>query len=241
MAPPQIAAEQSLALWFPPEMVVEIALGADHPHDIAERHGIDAVDYEHLVSLPWFEELVARKRVELQDHGYMFRAKAAMMAEALLTRLFQQSMAGKVTHPIMVDVSKQLIEVGNLKPTPNAAIAAGAGSGFQINIQINGQGTDLGNTTAPVKPAAAGAAGDSAPALTVDFRPVDKSSPAAQPPQGASGLPEKPAYIHASPPPNFDRDAVVRGRPRFGLGGAPSTQAHVAGTPVGLPKPPGVG
>lgn len=133
-------------LYFDPQMVAEIALGAEHPHDIAERYGYDAVAYETLAALQWFAELVARKRQELADDGILFTAKAGMMAEALLTRLFQQSMAGSLAAPLMVETAKQLSDIGRLKPA-SAAAAASAGPPFQINIQVNG--TDVVRSHAP--------------------------------------------------------------------------------------------
>ena len=104
----------SIIAHYDPMMVAEIAMGADHPHDIAERYGVDPVDYEHLASQDWFQRLVAQKRHEFHDTGMLFVAKAGMMAEALLTRLFQQSMVGALPPPLTVEVAKQLTDIGRL-------------------------------------------------------------------------------------------------------------------------------
>ena len=129
----------SVVLHFDPQMVAELALGADHPHEIAERYGVDLVDYEHLAEQPWFEQLVAAKRTEYHASGILFTAKAAMMAESLFTRLFQQSMTGSLAQPLMVETAKQLADIGRLKPQPlNTQPPPGTGPAFQINIQVNG-------------------------------------------------------------------------------------------------------
>ena len=126
----------SVILHFDPMMVAELAMGADHPHEIAERYGVDAEDYEHLASQEWFERLVAQKRTEFHDQGVLFTAKAGMMAEALLTRLFQQSMASVLPPPLMVEVAKQLTDIGRLKPQPLNTTPGAAGGQFQINIVV---------------------------------------------------------------------------------------------------------
>jgi len=135
---PGNALSYSVILHFDPMMVAELAMGADAPLEIAERYGVDFADFEHLLNQGWFQRLVANKRTEFHDTGVLFTAKAGMMAEALLTRLFQQSMAGSIAPPLTLDVAKQLTEIGRLKPQPiNTAPGQGAGA-FQINIQVNG-------------------------------------------------------------------------------------------------------
>lgn len=122
------ASDFSVILHYDPMMVAELAMGADHPHEIAERYGVDTVDYEHLAAQEWFARLVAQKRTEFHDQGVLFTAKAGMMAEALLTRLFQQSMAAVLPPPLMVEVAKQLTDIGRLKPQPlNTQPGQGAG------------------------------------------------------------------------------------------------------------------
>jgi hypothetical protein len=218
-------------------MVVEIALGADPPVEIAWRYGLTADEYEQLEALEWFVELIARKRQELQDNGYLFQAKAAMMAEALLTSLFQQAMAQKVAAPVAIEISKQLVDIGRLKPVPGVTTPGGGGPGFAINIQIN-----QGDATTPLvvtegRPGgiAAPPAPDAPPTLEVDFKPVAK-------PQGPL-LPKPPAYISNLTVPNLDRAC------RPSLAGTPATQAAVAaaqaavpvsspGGTVGLPRKP---
>lgn len=225
--------DPSPILYFSPELVVELALGADHPHEVAERYGVSEVEYEHLITLPWFEEMVARKRAEFHDNGVMFQAKAAMMGEALLTRLFQQSMGGQLTPPIMIEVSKQLVDIGRLKPQPINTRPDGNGAvPFAINIQINGA-----DMAAPAYKPVIEAAPAAPPTLTL--APVETTP--------EPSLPPKPPYISGLKTPNFDRDV----RPtRSSLAGTPAAQAAVTApapsqpssspTPqVGLGLPPG--
>jgi hypothetical protein len=135
---PDNALSYSVILHYDPMMVAELAMGADAPHEIAERYGVDLADFEHLSRQEWFQRLVANKRTEFHDQGVLFTAKAGMMAEALLTRLFQQSMNGSIPAPLTVEVAKQLTDIGRLKPQPLNTTPGAAGGSFQINIQVNG-------------------------------------------------------------------------------------------------------
>jgi hypothetical protein len=212
-------------------MVVEIALGADPPHDIAWRYGLTRDEYDDLAALDWFVELIARKRQDLQDNGFLFQTKAAMMAEALLTSLFQQAMAQKVAAPVAIEISKQLVDIGRLKPIPGVTVPGASGPGFAINIQIN-QADGAAPTTLVAADLAAPREAPP-PVLDVEFSPSQPVSPAHQSPGASPGstgggkpqgplLPKPPPYISNLKVPNLDRDC------RPSLAGTPATQAAVA-------------
>jgi hypothetical protein len=242
-APFQPDPEQfSVIAHYDPMMVAEIAMGADHPHDIAERYGVDEVDYEHLAAQPWFERLVAQKRHEFHDTGVLFTVKAAMMAESLLTRLFQQSMVGAIAAPLTVEVAKQLTDIGRLKPQPlNTLPASNGGTGFQINIQVNGsnivaQPTGLVPAPSPdpidVTPSFtlpyAGPAPEPAPPRPL---PPDLHRPAPKP----APLPPPPAYITNLKVRDFD---LRPNNPGLGaLVGNPAAQAAAMGAVPTTPGP----
>ena len=196
------ASDFSVILHYDPMMVAELAMGADHPHEIAERYGVDTVDYEHLAAQEWFARLVAQKRTEFHDQGVLFTAKAGMMAEALLTRLFQQSMAAVLPPPLMVEVAKQLTDIGRLKPQPLNTQPGQGGGAFQINIMVNDKDVvaashlvhspvlanlpaSPGGAVAPVStlvPTGTGAA-DAPTHMSLDFTP-----PKGKPPASISNL-----------------------------------------------------
>lgn len=206
------ASDFSVILHYDPMMVAELAMGADHPHEIAERYGVDTVDYEHLAAQEWFARLVAQKRTEFHDQGVLFTAKAGMMAEALLTRLFQQSMAAVLPPPLMVEVAKQLTDIGRLKPQPLNTQPGQGGGAFQINIMVNDKDVvaashlvhspvlanipaSPGGAVAPAStlvPTGAGAADALAPGQTTPLSPthmsLDFTPPKGKPPASISNL-----------------------------------------------------
>jgi hypothetical protein len=230
MADDAALAPFSLILHYSPEMVAELAMGADDPYDIAERYGVEADDYDHLAEQDWFQRLVAQKRNEFHDTGMLFVAKAGMMAEALLTRLFQQSMAGVIAAPLTVEVAKQLTDIGRLKPQPQGSTPGSAGAPFQINIQVNG--SDVVRTQPALVPAPTLSvpqeAGPSvaAPVAPTSPRPEDALAAGAAMTLNFGKVGPPPGYVSGLKTPDFD----LRPNPRV-----PSLGAVTA------PLPPAAG
>jgi hypothetical protein len=237
----------SLILHYSPEMVAELAMGADDPYDIAERYGVEADDYDHLAGQDWFARLVAQKRHEFHDTGMLFVAKAGMMAEALLTRLFQQSMAGVIAAPLTVEVAKQLTDIGRLKPQPQGSTPGSAGAPFQINIQVNGSDvvrTQPALVPAPVTTAAADASAPSgegagtgsrvaAPSAPTSTRPEDALAAGAAMTLDFSKPGPKPSYISGLRTPDFDLRPNPRAAQVPTLGAVTTPPSPQTG--VGLP------
>lgn len=122
------------AMFLSPEMVQELALGMDTPYDVAATYGLSQREFDKLQAQPWFGELIAKKRMELADTGILFTAKAAMMAEELWQKLYQHATAGTLAHTVMLDVAKQLTDIGKLRPIPGQP--GDTGAKFQININV---------------------------------------------------------------------------------------------------------
>ena len=128
----------SPVLYYSPEMVADLAYGMEDPYEIAARYNLDSLALDQLMEQTWFSSLVAQKRQEIHEEGFLFPAKAAMMAETLWVKLFQMGLNGQLQQPLLVDTAKQLSDIGRLKPDRNATAGAG-GPAFQINIQVNGE------------------------------------------------------------------------------------------------------
>jgi hypothetical protein len=134
------------AMYLSPEMVLDLALGMDPPYDIAARYGLSRSEFDKLQAQEWFGRAVAQKRLEVSENGQMFSQKAAMMAEELFQQLFKAAITGNLAHPIVMDLTKQLTEIGQLKPRAAVGVSAG-GPAFQINIQVNGADLDKAKTS----------------------------------------------------------------------------------------------
>lgn len=123
------------ALYLSPEMVTELALGMDPPKDICARYGIADFEYAKMASQEWFGELVAKRRMDLNDNGQLFEGKARMMAEELYVRAYQQALTGGLTANLVIDLAKQLAEIGMPK-SARATANMPTGPQFQININM---------------------------------------------------------------------------------------------------------
>lgn len=163
------------ALYASPEMVMELALGAEPPYDIAARYGLSQGEMDQLNSLEWFGEMVLARRMDLQQNGQTFQAKAKMMAEELYQKLFQSALAGNLAHPLALEMAKQLTEIGGIKKGP--VTGEGAGPAFQININVTNAGTPPGThddlKVIDVKPVVISVPADPLPARPEGFRVPD--------------------------------------------------------------------
>lgn len=126
------------ALYLSPEMVNELALGNLPPYEIAGRYGLSQGEFDMLQRQDWFGQLVAKRRMEFADEGIGFRAKARMMAEELYQKLFQQATVGTLASNLMLDMTKQLVEIADMKPKQGQSDRPD-GPAFQININVNAE------------------------------------------------------------------------------------------------------
>lgn len=132
-----IPLRDNVALYLSPEMVHELALGMDPPRSIVVKYGVSDAEYDQLCAQEWFGEMIAKRRMELHSDGVTFAAKARMMAEELFQKLFQSATTGNLAHPLMLDLGKQLTEIGGLKPKVGVQDGGARAPAFSINIQVN--------------------------------------------------------------------------------------------------------
>lgn len=133
---------------IPAEMVVAMAQGLEEPVEIAARFGFGGERWEKLQQYEPFKQAVAAKKAELEKSGWVFRQKAAMQAEMLMDQVFVSAMSNDVGLMQKLETLKFLTKAGNLEPKEDKA--AGAGAGFQIQINLGSQTVSLGNTPSPV-------------------------------------------------------------------------------------------
>lgn len=122
-------------IYTSPEMVAELALGAEPPLDIAHKYGMTPDEFGFLQAQPWFVDAVYRKREELQANGVTFQAKAKMMLEEGLTDLFKLSKTGQMAANLTLELTKQLAEVAGVKQQAKLPQTENAPT-FAINIVL---------------------------------------------------------------------------------------------------------
>ena len=126
------------ALYTSPEMIAELALGMDKPYDIAARYGLSKTEFDKLSAQTWFGEVVVRKRMELQSEGTVFEYQSKMMLQELTIQAFKTAITGGMPMNLVLDLMKQLGDFSGVKA--KQVQAGERAQGFQINIQVNGDG-----------------------------------------------------------------------------------------------------
>lgn len=123
------------------QCLLDIAIGADAPHIIASRYGLDELDLEVMMQNPTIVKAVEVRQAELAQKGEFFRLKARALAEDLLEKVYSDA---KTTQDpkTRLDAVKFLSMAGGIdKPAEVRQV----GSGRQVNIRI-----DLGAASGPV-------------------------------------------------------------------------------------------
>lgn len=121
----------------PPEMIYEIATGVKAPVDIAAEHGYDLAEFTELSTQRWFSRAIDEARTELENAGFTFERKMAMLAEDLMVKCYHAAKSTDVAITTKLEVAKQLAKLGRLEPAANPQAGA-AGSGFAITINFKG-------------------------------------------------------------------------------------------------------
>lgn len=119
----------------PAQLVAELAIGADHPDEVAARFGFEGKKWKDLQRWKPFLDAVEAQRIEFERSGYTFKVKSAMKADALSDAVFVQSMRNDTPIGQRLDALKLFAKLGELEPTPKAAAS---GPAFSITIDLSG-------------------------------------------------------------------------------------------------------
>lgn len=127
------------------EMINSLALGTEDDLIVAARHGVSMDAFVELTAQPWFQVAVATKRSEYEKTGVTFRAKAAWMAEELLSKVYLQAASADASFNQTHEALKTLIKAGGLEPKEERATASGPT--FAINIDLGDRSVSISSNT----------------------------------------------------------------------------------------------
>lgn len=119
-----------------PNLIFEVATGLEDITEIAPRYGFKGPAIEALKVYEPFQLEVARVKAELYRTGKTFKMQAAIMAEEVLKRVFEDAVRSDATATMRLDALKTLSKLADLEPKTN--VQASAGPGFSITINLNG-------------------------------------------------------------------------------------------------------
>lgn len=130
-----------------PRMVLEIAYGVEDPAQIAERYGFTDSEWLLLKEHKPFIAQVEDKKAELRAGGYSFRMKSAIMAEELLTTLYNKATDEDASFHQILETVKLTSKAAGFESPPK--VEASTGSSFSITINLGGgKSIQLGTTAA---------------------------------------------------------------------------------------------
>lgn len=106
--------------------------------EILERHSIQAQDLLSFNKDPIFLKKVEGYRDEIRDKGILFKTKARLQAEELLTTSWLLIHNPDVSAAVKADLIKSTVKWAGLEPK-NEPVDAGASGGVRIMINLGGQ------------------------------------------------------------------------------------------------------
>lgn len=120
----------------PPALILDYALAIDNEDTISRRHGYSPSQLKQLKTMKWFNDRVAWVKRDLEESGFTFRGKAAMLAEDLMVDVYR---AAKLSDSVAskLDVAKYLAKMADLEPRGNVDVNQGNSSGFSIVINLD--------------------------------------------------------------------------------------------------------
>lgn len=106
--------------------------------EILERHSIQAQDLLSFNKDPIFLKKVEGYRDEIRDKGILFKTKARLQAEELLTTSWLLIHNPDVSAAVKADLIKSTVKWAGLEPK-NEPVDSGAAGGVRIMINLGGQ------------------------------------------------------------------------------------------------------
>lgn len=146
-----------------PKLIFDLAAGVDRPEVIAQSYNLDPDFLAELVETPHVKSMIAQKRKELVDNGFVLATKAKLMFEDLLPDIYRRAKGENVSLASLLDAAKFLRTVAGLDKQD---VAAGQ-ERFSIQININNGSSVSVNVTQAAGPS------DTNEPVTLDMEDVD--------------------------------------------------------------------
>lgn len=129
----------------PPQLVLEVAYGVEEPEVIASRYGFAGNEWLSLKAHEPFIRQVEDKKAELKASGYVFKMKAAFMAEDLLTDLYKKAKEDDASFSVLLETIKFTAKAAGLDapvktdqaPGNKFSITIDLGQGQSVKVDVN--------------------------------------------------------------------------------------------------------
>lgn len=122
------------ALTASQEMILQIALGMEHPEEIAARYGIEGDEWKKLSEYRPFQIAIDKQRAELEASGLTFRVKAKALTEDVFEEAYKIARSNDATLMQKLEFIKLGAKLADMEPKASAQVASGPGFSISINF-----------------------------------------------------------------------------------------------------------
>ena len=121
---------------FPPQLVMDLALGVEDIPTILERYSLTDAEYEYLTCHPAFRSQLAVAQKTILEEGLSFKAKAKVLAETHLQTMDEMLNDSMTPPATKLGVFQSLAKLGGLEPKPQSTDGPSTPT-FALQININ--------------------------------------------------------------------------------------------------------
>lgn len=124
---------------WPPQLLVDLALGIEERATVAAKYGMDDAQLEALEKVEAFNSLLLITKGKLHEEGAIFKARAVAQAELLLEQTYRMAIDPSVAAGLRARLIELTVKWAGLDPEINAKqkhADANPVSAVQININM---------------------------------------------------------------------------------------------------------
>ena len=138
---------------FPPELVIELAVGIDTFDNICRKHGYNTSQIEFLRNSPVLQRRVAATDSELTRDGVTHKFRSSYVSDVALKVMHQRLLDPATPTGQVIDIYKETVKTADLLPKNNQVAQQGGGYSLIINLpQVGDQpGRTIEARTKPIE------------------------------------------------------------------------------------------
>ena len=122
---------------WPPQLLVDLALGIDDEDTIALKYGMETEHLKRVMETPAFQGLLLTTKSKLQEEGAIFKARAVAQAEMLLIQAYKMAVDPEVPYGIRAQLIALTVGWADLDPKAKRKDAPASNTqAVQININM---------------------------------------------------------------------------------------------------------
>jgi len=124
---------KELSQLWPPDFLLELALGLEPTQDIMDRYGVTPLQLQQWYEHPVFKKELTELQKRISDEGLSFKLKSRVQAEQYLKEI-HKVMTDRATPPnVKLEILRSLAKWAGFEPKEEK-------NQTQVNVQVNAVG-----------------------------------------------------------------------------------------------------